>query len=190
MSERLPPKIATWVLRKWGSRYHAESLAGDMIEQYREGRSRAWYWKQAAAAVSVAQARAIRASAAAAGRLLARLVAEAAAVLSIVVVVDQARRAHSLAGTMNMTFVAVLAGLITAAGIGYLISVRPRRHGRMHARMPALLNACVLAFGVIALGAGTLTWADTRAERCAAATCVCPTINRSSNDPPWTGRPD
>jgi hypothetical protein len=180
MSERLPPKIAAWLLRKWGSHYHAESLAGDLIEQYREGRSRAWYWKQAAAAVSVAQARAIRASASAAGRLLARLIAEAAAVLSIVVVVDQARRAHSLAGTMNMTFVAVLAGLITAAGIGYLISARPRRHGRMH----ALLNASVLAFGVIALGAGTLTWADTRAERCAATTCVCPTIDRSSNDPP------
>jgi hypothetical protein len=185
MSERLPPKIAAWLLRKWGSRYHAESLAGDLIEQYREGRSRAWYWKQAAAAVSVAQARAIRASASAAGRLLARLIAEAAAVLSIVVVVDQARRAHSLAGTMNMTFVAVLAGLITAAGIGCLISVRPRRHGRMH----ALLNASVLAFGVIALGAGTLTWADTRAERCAAATCVCPTVDRSSDDPPSTGRP-
>src|ERR1700678_2735523 len=104
MSERVPPKIAVWLLRKWGSHYHAESLAGDLIEQYRQGRSRAWYWKQVTAAVSVAQAPAIRASVSAAGRLLARLVAEAAAVLSIVVIVDQARRAHSLAGAANVTF--------------------------------------------------------------------------------------
>jgi hypothetical protein len=96
-------------------------------------------------------------------------------VLSVVVVVDQARRAHSLAGTMNMTFVTVLSGLITVAGIGYLISIRPRKHGRMH----ALLNIWVLTFGVIALGAGTLTWADTlRGDRCSAAMCVCPTIDR------------
>jgi hypothetical protein len=27
MSERVPPKIAAWFLRKWGSHYHAESLA-------------------------------------------------------------------------------------------------------------------------------------------------------------------
>ena len=171
MSERVPPKIAVWLLRKWGSHYHAESLAGDLIEQYRQGRSRAWYWKQVTAAVSVAQAPAIRASVSAAGRLLARLVAEAAAVLSIVVIVDQARRAHSLAGAANVTFVAVLAALITVAGVGYLICTRPSKQGRMH----ALLSAWVLTFGVIALGAGTLTWADTlRADRCPAAACVCP----------------
>jgi hypothetical protein len=186
MSERVPPKIAEWLLRKWGTHYRAESLAGDLVEQYWEGRSRAWYWRQVVAAVSVAQARAIRGLAAAAGRLLARLIAEAAAVLSIVVVVDQVRRAHSPAGATSMTFVAVLAGLITAACIGYLISVRPRRHGRMH----ALLNAWVLAFGVIALGAGTLTWADTlRADRCFAATCVCPTFDHSSIDLRSIGRP-
>lgn len=186
MSERVPPKIATWLLRKWGSHYHAESLAGDLLEQYGEGRSRAWYWRQVAAAVSVAQAQAVRRSASAAGRLLARLIAETAAVLCIVVVVDRTRGAHSFAGTMNMTFVALLAGLITAAGIGYLISTRPRRPGRMH----ALLNAGVLAFGVIALGAGTLTWADTlRTDRCQAAACVCPTIDHPSIDQPLIGRP-
>jgi hypothetical protein len=172
MIERIPPKIAAWLLRKWGSHYHAESLAGDLIEQYQEGRSRAWYWKQVVAAVSIAQVHAIRASRwAAAGRLLAHLIAEGATVLSVVVVVDQARRAHSLAGAMNMTFVAVLSGLIAVAGIGYLISIRPRNHDRMH----ALLNIWVLTFGVIALGAGTLTWADTlRGDRCPAAMCVCP----------------
>jgi len=138
MSERVPPKIAAWLLRKWGSRYHAESLAGDLLEQYREGRSRAWYWGQVAAAVAIAQAH------------------------------------------------AVLAGLITAAGIGYLISTCPSRRGRMH----ALLNAGVLAFGVIALGAGTLTWADTlRADPCPAAACVCPTTDHPSTDRPSIDQP-
>jgi hypothetical protein len=50
MSDRVPPKFALWLLEQWGSRYHSESLAGDLIEQYQEGRSRAWCWGQVTAA--------------------------------------------------------------------------------------------------------------------------------------------
>jgi hypothetical protein len=52
MIERVPPKLASWVLERWGSPYHGESLAGDLIEQYQEGRSRAWYWRQVLAAIN------------------------------------------------------------------------------------------------------------------------------------------
>jgi hypothetical protein len=45
-----PPLLATWLLERFCADV---ALAGDLVEQYREGRSVAWYWKQAIAAVSV-----------------------------------------------------------------------------------------------------------------------------------------
>ena len=45
-----PPVLATWLLERFCADV---ALAGDLVEQYREGKSVAWYWKQAIAAVSV-----------------------------------------------------------------------------------------------------------------------------------------
>ena len=45
-----PPFLATWLLERFCTDV---ALAGDLVEQYREGRSVGWYWKQAIAAVSV-----------------------------------------------------------------------------------------------------------------------------------------
>jgi len=46
-----PPLLATWMLRLVvGS--HSESLEGDLLEGWRSGRSRAWYWRQVLVAVS------------------------------------------------------------------------------------------------------------------------------------------
>jgi hypothetical protein len=45
-----PPLLATWLLERFCADV---ALAGDLVEQYHEGRSIAWYWKQAIAAVSV-----------------------------------------------------------------------------------------------------------------------------------------
>ena len=45
-----PPVLATWLLERFCADV---ALAGDLIEQYREGKSIGWYWKQAIAAVSV-----------------------------------------------------------------------------------------------------------------------------------------
>jgi hypothetical protein len=45
-----PPLLATWLLERFCADV---ALAGDLVEQYREGKSLAWYWKQAIAAVSV-----------------------------------------------------------------------------------------------------------------------------------------
>ncbi len=43
-----PPRLATWLLERFCA---DPGLCGDMIEQYREGRSTGWYWKQAVLAV-------------------------------------------------------------------------------------------------------------------------------------------
>ena len=171
MIEPTPPQLATWLLKKCGSPYHGDSLAGDLIEQYREGRSRRWYWKQITAAILIARVRAIRTLPwTAVRRVLSRLLAETAAVLALVVIVDQVRRTRSLAEMMNHTFGSTLIVLLAVAVIGFLVSLRPDkpRQGQ------AAINVMMLAFGVIALGVGTLTWADTaRGDSCRTAACVC-----------------
>src|SRR5580692_5996302 len=158
MSERVPPKLALWMLEHWGSAYHREALAGDLIEQYQEGRSRAWCWKQVCVAILAARARAVRQMPwTAACRMLSRLLAEVAAVLALTVIVDQARRTHSPAQMLTQSFVGTIALLLTMAMVGLLISIRAGKRRRT----PAAINALMLVFGVIALGLGTITWADT-----------------------------
>jgi hypothetical protein len=46
-----PPAPATWLLKLLGPQRNAEALAGDLLEEFREGRSRAWYWRQVLAAI-------------------------------------------------------------------------------------------------------------------------------------------
>ena len=50
MSNRTPPRLATLLLALVAA---DEALAGDLEEEYRAGRSRAWYWRQVIAAVAV-----------------------------------------------------------------------------------------------------------------------------------------
>ncbi|MEP6548472.1 MAG: hypothetical protein ABJD53_13515 [Gammaproteobacteria bacterium] len=82
--------MALWLLKWLGSPYHGESLAGDLIEQCQQGRSRAWCWRQVIASILYARVR--------------------------------------------------------------FIPALPRR---------AAIKALLLAFGVLALGVGTITWALT-----------------------------
>jgi hypothetical protein len=60
MNNREPPKMAVWLLRRWASPYQRDSLLGDLLEMYRAGRSRLWYWRQVIAALILARARALR----------------------------------------------------------------------------------------------------------------------------------
>ena len=45
------PRIATWLLNHFGCSPRNDELLGDLIERYRSGRSRTWYWKQVLLAV-------------------------------------------------------------------------------------------------------------------------------------------
>ena len=162
MTERSPPKLAWWLLKHWGSPYQGEALAGDLFEQYQEGRSRAWCWRQVIAAIVLARWRFVGALPwAAVGRLLSYLLAETAAVLAAVVVVDHERHAQSLPAQISPTFFGILLGLIVIACTGFLASARPGGRVLGGVRGRAATMALLLAFGVIALGVGTLTWALT-----------------------------
>jgi hypothetical protein len=46
MNRRGPPIFATWLLQHLGDKYRRVALVGDLIEEYRRGRSNAWYWRQ------------------------------------------------------------------------------------------------------------------------------------------------
>jgi len=51
-----PPLIATWMLEHWTLGPSNNALAGDLLEEFRSGRARrtrAWYWRQVIAAISI-----------------------------------------------------------------------------------------------------------------------------------------
>jgi hypothetical protein len=52
--------MAVWILKRWASPYQRESFMGDLLEMYRGGRGRTWYWRQVIAALILARARAFR----------------------------------------------------------------------------------------------------------------------------------
>jgi hypothetical protein len=52
--------MATWLLKHLGPGYRSESLAGDLFEEYQRDRTRAWYWRQTAAAILVGGTRLLR----------------------------------------------------------------------------------------------------------------------------------
>lgn len=49
-----------YLLARWSSPYHRESLAGDLLEQMHQGRSAAWVWRQVLSAIIAARVRAVR----------------------------------------------------------------------------------------------------------------------------------
>ncbi len=62
MSRREPPPQATWMLENLTSGRRDEALAGDLLEEFRSGRSDGWYWRQvlSACAVSWSKSLAVR----------------------------------------------------------------------------------------------------------------------------------
>lgn len=48
-----PPRPATWLLNHLDCGDNVESLLGDLVESYRQGRSDSWYWRQVLLAVLV-----------------------------------------------------------------------------------------------------------------------------------------
>ena len=47
------PRVATWLAERFLTSPRRESLIGDLVEQYREGRSATWYWGQVFRAIVV-----------------------------------------------------------------------------------------------------------------------------------------
>lgn len=52
MKQTDPPRAAAWTLQHLAGECN-DALAGDLLEEFRSGRSAAWYWRQAIAAVLI-----------------------------------------------------------------------------------------------------------------------------------------
>ena len=48
-----PPRLAHWLLKRFGCSPNNVSIIGDLDERFRTGRSHLWYWKQAFRAIAV-----------------------------------------------------------------------------------------------------------------------------------------
>jgi len=55
-----PPRIATWMLKHFGSGPDNDTLLGDLAEQYQRNGSAMWYWRQALKAIPVSLFKEIR----------------------------------------------------------------------------------------------------------------------------------
>jgi preprotein translocase subunit SecY len=56
MTDEQPPALATWLLNR--AARGNEALVGDLLEEYRRGRSPAWYWRQVLTTVVVGRSKA------------------------------------------------------------------------------------------------------------------------------------
>ena len=52
MRNAKPPRIATWLLRRFEGDKKAEAIAGDLLEHFQEGRSYWWYWREVLVAIA------------------------------------------------------------------------------------------------------------------------------------------
>ena len=104
-----PPRGATWLLQRLAAGWHSESLEGDLIEQYAQGRSRLWYWRQVAMAIVLARSHAFRARKwIATIRVFLHLLTELVIVLGAVSIIDQSRRAHDWQDMLSPAFIATI----------------------------------------------------------------------------------
>jgi len=168
-----PPKLATWLLERLTSGYHNDPLAGDLIEEYGRGRSRVWYWRQVLIAILVSTRRTVAPRILyAARRVLFHLAAEVSAVLVIITSVDLFRRMHACGKSWTPIFIESVAFLVALALTAFLLS-RPRLGST---RRHPLTNRAVAAIALVALGAGTLTWAAAVRSTCETDACLCSKI--------------
>jgi hypothetical protein len=169
-----PPKLATWLLERLTSGYHTDPLAGDLIEEYGRGRSCAWYWRQVLIAILVSTKYTLAPRIIyAARRVVFHLAAEVSALVVIITIVDLSRRIHACSKLSAPIFLESVAFLVALSLTGFLLS-RPRLGASR--RLP-LTNHVVAVIAVVALGAGTLTWAAAVRSTCKTDACLCSNID-------------
>lgn len=59
MRQSGPPRAATWMLRHLVPGERNDALAGDLLEEFRAGRSAAWYWRQVLACIAIINTRVV-----------------------------------------------------------------------------------------------------------------------------------
>lgn len=165
MTNTVPPRIATWLLERFGPGYRNESLVGDILEEYQQGRTRGWYWRQTLVAICIGQAASLRGllPRLAASALL-RFLTEAAGLLGVMALSQQFRQA--CASGWMLSFASIVE-LLAAIGLCIAVSLYVSRYwgpafrNASGSRRSTPIKRLLSVFAVTALSAGTLTWAST-----------------------------
>lgn len=110
MNSPRPPLLATWMLRLVVGP-HSESLEGDLLEGWRSGRSRAWYWRQVFVAFSPVRSLTVSPLLRLGSTVAALAIASLGVLLIIVLGVVVAARENSWWSLLPMV-VALLAGFL------------------------------------------------------------------------------
>jgi len=183
MTVRVPPRMATWLLRRLGPTYQRESLIGDLQEEYQLNRTQAWYWGEVLCALCVGWvegARRIgrRIDVLSYGMRLRRIGTstvlrfsiEAAVLLGTFVLAEQIRSACPLGQTGDIGgLVTLIGGIGLCLSVGLYLSLCPPRLRRPlknpTQRTPPIRNGAPIKrligiFAATVLSAGTLTWAS------------------------------
>ena len=53
MTQKQPPRIATWMLKHFGSGANKDAVLGDLAEQYQQKEDGMWYWRQVLKAIPI-----------------------------------------------------------------------------------------------------------------------------------------
>ncbi len=101
MKSSRPPILVTKLLEWLASGPHGDALAGDLVEQYRQGRSAVWYWRQALLAIVVCLAR---------DRTLGGPAILASLLVFLLLIVSVGRHPSSLGSGLLITDIALLSG--------------------------------------------------------------------------------
>ncbi len=96
-----PPILATRLLERLAPGPHGDALAGDLIEQYREGRSTAWFWRQALLGIIVCLAK---------DRTLGGFAVLGSLLVLLLMILSVGRHPASLGSGLFITDIALMSG--------------------------------------------------------------------------------
>lgn len=141
---RNPPAVARWLLDRFGIPWRNESLMGDLVEEYRSGRSAMWFWRQTVVAIATMTLRDIRSH-----KLLALRAYVMSALLSAAWAWLTSMAEHRLVGAPNwlalITMFQLLTFLIWPGFVGWAVA---RAHRPYQAAMVLLIAAIDLILSV------------------------------------------
>ncbi len=138
-----PPALATKLLELLSSGPDSDAIAGDLIEQYREGRSAVWYWRQVILAVVISCIR---------DRTLGGPAVLGSLLVLLLMIVSVVRHPLSLGSGLFITDITLLSGYLA-------FSIWAWRRRRPEVRDALTTGAKIgLMLGAVLISSHTVEW--------------------------------
>lgn len=149
-----PPRLAAWLVAHLATRYARDSLLGDLLEEYGQGRSSLWYWKQVAIATGLKVCNALRITGQrSVARSLLGGMAAAFWITAIIALLRQSNGASTCSSHSSQILLACLGAVCFTTSMLWRREEGIRRRG--------LRRGLLLVSVTVALSTATLTWAGT-----------------------------